>query len=104
MTGVQTCALPIYLARRSLGIPESPPPAPPRAKKPPAKKPPKKAPKLPAATDRETAQAAYDKGVEKYAAGEYLAATTFFLEALEIDPTHEGARKGLERLKMKPAP
>ncbi|TBR20942.1 hypothetical protein EPO15_11610 [bacterium] len=99
----------IMLARRSLGMPEAAPPAeppPPRVKKPPVKKPPKgkKPPKAPALTDREMAQAAYDKGVEKYASGEYLAATTLFLEALDIDPTHEPARKALERLKMKPTP
>lgn len=94
----------INLARRSLGMPDLAPPPPPRVLKPPVKKPPKKTPKVPALTDREMAQAAYNKGVEKYASGEYLAATTFFLEALDIDPTHEAARKALERLKMKPAP
>lgn len=94
----------INLARRSLGLPELAPSAPPRVKKPPVKKPPKKAPKGPVLTDRELAQAAYNKGVEKYATGEYLAATTFFMEALDIDPTHEPARKALERLKLKPTP
>lgn len=94
----------INLARRSLGMPELAPTAPPRVKKPPTKKPPKKAPKGPVVTDRELAQAAYTKGVEKYASGEYLAATTFFMEALDIDPTHEPARKALERLKLKPTP
>lgn len=94
----------INLARRSLGLPDLAPTAPPRVRKPPAKKPPKKTPKGPVMTDRELAQAAYNKGVEKYASGEYLAATTFFMEALDIDPTHEPARKALERLRLKPAP
>jgi len=94
----------INLARRSLGMLELAPPPPPRVRKPPPKKPSQKAPKGPVLTDREAAQAAYNKGIEKYASGEYLAATTFFMEALDIDPTHEPARKALERLKLKPAP
>lgn len=95
----------INVARRSLGLPDLPPPPPPRVRRPPRKKPPvKRGPKVPVLTDREEAQAAYTQGVEKYAAGEYLAATTLFMKALDIDPTHEPARKALERLKLKPTP
>lgn len=95
----------INVARRSLGLPDLPPPPPPRVRRPPVRKPPvKRGPKAPVLTDREEAQAAYTQGVEKYAAGEYLAATTLFMKALDIDPTHEPARKALERLKLKPAP
>lgn len=95
----------INLARRSLGLPDLPGPPPPRVRRPPVRKPPvKKGPKVPVMTDRELAQAAYQKGVEKYASGEYMAATTLFMEALDVDPTHEQARKALERLKLKPAP
>lgn len=95
----------VNAARRSLGLPDLPPPPPARVHKPPVRKPTKKpGRKVPVLPDREEAQAAYTQGVEKYAAGEYLAATTLFLKALDIDPTHEPARKALERLKMKPAP
>ncbi|TPW17393.1 MAG: hypothetical protein FD126_3661 [Elusimicrobia bacterium] len=95
----------INLARRSLGLPDLPAPPPPRVRRPPVRKPPvKKGPQVPVLTDKEEAQAAYQQGVEKYASGEYLAATTLFMKALDIDPTHEPARKALGRLKMKPAP
>lgn len=94
----------INVARRTLGLPDLPPPAPPRVRRPPVRKPPTgKPPKTPIRSDREEAQSAYLAGVEKYAAGEYLAATTLFMKALDIDPTHEPARKALERLKLKPA-
>lgn len=95
----------INVARRTLGLPDLPPPPLPRVRRPPARKPTAgKTPKTPARSDREEAQAAYLAGVEKYAAGEHLAATTLFMKALDIDPTHEPARKALERLKLKPAP
>ena len=92
----------INLARRSMGMPDLAATATPaKPVKKPVKKTPKKSPKTPIITDRELAQAAYNKGIEKYASGEYLAATTLFMETLDIDPTHEGARKALERLKLK---
>lgn len=93
----------INLARRSLGLAELPPAAEPAkpVRKPPRRRPAPKKPAPPVMTDREAAQAAYEKGVERYAAGEYLAATTLFMEALDIDPTHDGARKALERLKLR---
>ena len=78
----------INVARRTLGLPDLPVSAPPRVRKKPARKPPtKKGPKVPVLTDKEEAQAAYQEGVEKYASGEYLAATTLFMKALDIDPT-----------------
>lgn len=95
----------INVARRTLGLPDLPGPPPPRVRKRPVRKPPvKKGPETVVLTDKEEAQAAYQEGVEKYASGEYLAATTLFMKALDIDPTHEPARKALGRLKMKSTP
>lgn len=92
----------VNLARRSLGLPDLPQPTAAKpVKRPPRRVPVPKKPAQPAVTDQEAAQAAYAKGVEKYAAGEYLSATTLFMEALDIDPTHDGARKALERLKLR---
>lgn len=40
----------------------------------------------------------YQKGVEHYARGEYLQASTMFLRILRIDPDNAAARKALERI------
>lgn len=40
----------------------------------------------------------YQKGVEHYARGEYLQASTMFLRILRIDPNNAPARKALERI------
>jgi tetratricopeptide (TPR) repeat protein len=40
----------------------------------------------------------YQKGVEYYARGEYLQASSMFLRILQIDPDNEQARKALERI------
>jgi len=40
----------------------------------------------------------YQKGVEYYARGEFLQATSMFLRILQIDPENDQARKALERI------
>lgn len=40
----------------------------------------------------------YQRGVEHYARGEYLEASSMFLRILQIDPGNEQARKALERI------
>lgn len=48
--------------------------------------------------DTRDIQALYMKGVEHYARGEYLQASSMFLRIIQIDPENEQARKALERL------
>jgi tetratricopeptide (TPR) repeat protein len=58
---------------------------------------PRRAP--PAATgDPREIEGLYQKGVEHYARGEYLQASTMFLRILRIDPENAPARKALERI------
>lgn len=89
--------------RRSLGLPETPPPPAPLATdKPPVKTPAKPLPVARKADPKE-AERLYRLGVDKYARNEFLSATTLFMKALEADPSHEPSKKALERLKLKPA-
>ncbi|MEK7745655.1 MAG: hypothetical protein AAB576_03240 [Elusimicrobiota bacterium] len=87
----------IALARTSLGL-EAPARAQ-DAKAPPAAAGPAKA--KPPSDPAESARL-YDKGVEHYARGEYLQASSLFMRALELDAANAKARKALERLKLKP--
>ncbi|MBI3548151.1 MAG: hypothetical protein HY078_03760 [Elusimicrobia bacterium] len=43
----------------------------------------------------------YQRGVEHYARGEYLQATSAFVRILKIDPNNEQARKALERIRLR---
>ncbi|MBI3300224.1 MAG: hypothetical protein HYZ75_18810 [Elusimicrobia bacterium] len=82
----------VSLARRSLGLPEPKPAA--------AAKPPKKPAKTQTPADPRRVELLYQEGLVKYAKGEYLAATTLFMRALELDPKHTPSIKALERLKL----
>lgn len=88
----------VALARRSLGLPD----APAEAGKPPPRPPKRKKTQKP--VDPAEVEKLYRQGVARYANSEYMAATTLFMQVLVLDPKHEGARKAMERLKLKPAP
>jgi tetratricopeptide (TPR) repeat protein len=45
-------------------------------------------------------EALYKKGVKYYASGQYLQATTAFLDVLELDPDNADAAKALKRLQL----
>ncbi len=88
----------LQLARRGLGLPEPPPdPA-----QPPPKPPKKRTKKAPRPADPAEVERLYQQGVDRYARSEYMAATTLFMQVLVLDPKHEGARKALDRLRLKP--
>lgn len=52
----------------------------------------------PPSGDPREVEGLYQKGVEHYARGEYLQASTMFLRILRIDPNNAPARKALERI------
>lgn len=87
----------LQLARRNLGLPEPPadvhrPPSVPVKKK-----------KKPRPVDPVEVERLYQQGIDRYAKSEYMAATTLFMQVLTLEPKHEGARKALDRLRLKPA-
>jgi Flp pilus assembly protein TadD len=86
----------IAVARRSLGLVDGAPAAPPVAALPPKKTAPRKK-----AGPKEIA-ALQKKGIKYYAAGEYLQATTVFLRILDLDPGNADATKALKRLRLGP--
>jgi tetratricopeptide (TPR) repeat protein len=51
--------------------------------------------------DPRDVEALYQKGVEHYARGEYLAASAMFLRILQIDPANVQAQKALDRIQSR---
>jgi tetratricopeptide (TPR) repeat protein len=89
----------ISVTRRSLGLADQPFAAPaataPVASAPPA------LPKTALSDETRAAiRALYKKGVKFYATGQYLQATTAFLQILDMDPGNADATKALQRLKL----
>ena len=77
------------------------PPTPAAAEPPPAPPAPAAAP-APAGDPRDV-EKLYQLGVEHYARGEFLQASSMFLRVLRIDPGNEPARKALERIERRKA-
>ena len=81
----------IALARRSIGLPDSPAPAAARVSA---------AGKRARRISPRAVARIYDRGVAHYARGEYLQATADFMRVLELDPAHALARRALARLRL----
>lgn len=89
----------IGVARQTLGLAAAEPAQAPAPFKPKMAKKKKKVPP----PDKKMIEKLYQRGVKHYAAGEYLQATTVFLQVAALDPGNAKAAKALERLHLEGA-